>query len=437
MKPECELCREEGGGEGSISDVLGENMRDQLLYRLFNPKGSGSSTGQQMDINQLIQKHLSDENGDNFTPMDDMDDYAQSWLHRPDSGWMKEYVKQRKAKEKAWKDLLEKIKKGEINLSEVPADQLIQNFLSLIIEGLIEEGLLDLKRYRHWMYPNIYIGYPEFTNNSERIIAKKVLEEVFMKLQKEGFGPHEVPQTGIGHSPSHILREYDEHQHHYDMLDVQETLISTSIRDPVSMDLAEADFKARIPIHKAKSANAIIIDSSYSMRGDKFKGAIMAALAFKELITSEYREDSLQIIAYNQNPFPLQGGQIIRLRPYGYTDIGQALDLAVEGLLKEDGNRNVFLITDGEPTASCYRDQTPEESAMRAAYTAGKEDVNINIIMLDHRPELKRICEKMAKLNGNAIVTYVADPLNLKDFVVRAFINMKRSSRPRREVTSF
>ncbi|MCX8176264.1 MAG: VWA domain-containing protein, partial [Candidatus Bathyarchaeota archaeon] len=111
---------------------------------------------------------------------------------------------------------------------------------------------------------------------------------------------------------------------------------------------------------------------------------------------------------------------------YKRQDIGQALDFSSGLLMKEDGNRNIFLITDGEPTASYIRNQTPEESAYRAAYMAGKFDIRLNIIMLDYRIELKMVCEKMAKLNGNATVTHVKNPLNLKEFVIKTFIDRRR-----------
>jgi len=162
------------------------------------------------------------------------------------------------------------------------------------------------------------------------------------------------------------------------------------------------------------------------MRGEKFRGGIMAALAFRELLEREFKEDKLHIVAYNQKPRLISRGEIVKLKPYGYTDIGQAIDFAIEILSKEDGNKSIFLITDGEPTSTNKRNQTPEESALRAAYRAGKEDILLNIIMLDRRPELRCICEHMAMLNGRASVTYVNNPLSLKEFVIKFFYDQRR-----------
>ncbi len=377
----------------------------------------------------MIQRQIDERQEDNGQRSSED---LQNWAQGREPNWMQEYSKMKQAKEQSWKEIMDKLKRGELHPSDLPMDQMVQNFLSMIIEGLTNEGLVDLKLYRHWMYQNIYIAHPEFTEKSERIIARKVLDEAFATLRKISFGSHEVRDTGYGEYPSHALHEYDEFQHTFDMLDVQESLVKTAIRDPENLNIEDADLQARIPVHKSRSSNAILIDASYSMRGDKFRGGIMATLAFRELLQEEYREDRLHIIAYNQKPQILLPGQIIRLRPYGYTDIGQALDLSIEVLTKEEGNRNIFLITDGEPTASLYRDQTPEESTLRAAYLAGKEGIHLNVIMLDRRPELKRICEKMARLNGNSVLTYVDNPLNLKEFVIKSFIDSKRERYLRR-----
>ncbi|MFQ5998118.1 MAG: VWA domain-containing protein [Candidatus Bathyarchaeia archaeon] len=420
MKPECELCKEEEAS--NFSSAFGQDMTENLLYNLFNREAGQSKNASRIDISKMIKERT--HNDPYFSQ--ESNEELQNWAQNREPGWLQEYSRMKEAKQKAWNEILDKLKKGELHSSDLPVDQLMQNFLSMIIEGLTGEGLIDLKLYRHWMYQNIYIAHPEFTEKSEKIIAKKVLEEAFASLKKLSLGEHEVKETGYGDYPSHVLREYDNYLHTYDMLDIQETLVSTAIRDSQGFEIKDEDLKARIPLHKSQSSNAILIDSSYSMRGDKFRGGIMAALAFRELLNEDFKEDSMHVIAYNQKPVSLSPGQIIKLRPYGYTDIGQALDLAIERLSKEDGNRNIFLITDGEPTASFYRDQTPEESTLRAAFVAGKEEIRLNIVMLDRRPELRRICEKMAKLNGNSILTYVDNPLNLKEFVIRSFIDFKR-----------
>ncbi|MEM0322022.1 MAG: hypothetical protein QW613_06500, partial [Thermoprotei archaeon] len=65
---------------------------------------------------------------------------------------------------------------------------------------------------------------------------------------------------------------------------------------------------------------------------------------------------------------------------------------------------------------------TPEENAYRAARRAGLEEVNLNIVLLDQKPELRAIADNMARINGRSTVTYVGDPQRLKDFFVRNYM---------------
>ena len=155
----------------------------------------------------------------------------------------------------------------------------------------------------------------------------------------------------------------------------------------------------------------------------------MAALALRQLFEEEFTDDNLYVIAYNDEPHVVLPGNLLKLRPEGNTDIGLALDLAVQFLSKEEGNRNIFLITDSEPTISCDRSQSAEDNAYRGAYLAGKEDIRLNLIMLDPKADLRRICDQMARLNGDAVVTYVDDPLNLKEFIIRPFANLRQMIR--------
>ncbi len=425
MKPPCEVCKQK---EETLSSILGEETVSEIVYQLFNPAASKSEKQNREEslIEKLIKRFLEEMRGEQLDEL--FDSKLLKWAGTPSGKWFRDYLKHRKAKQKAWEKLLEMVKRGEVDPSQIPVEDLLHHFLSQILEELGKEGMVDLKFQRDWLYGNVLIAYPEFTEKSEKIIAKKVLEEVFINLKGlREIGCHETEEVGWGVRQSYMLWDFDEQQHSYDLLDVQETLVKTALHDPVRMRISNEDLKARIPYHETSSSNVILIDASYSMRGEKFRGGIMAALAFREFLESEYRQDQLHVVAYNQKPKLLSRGEIVRLKPYGYTDIGQAVDFAVGLLSKGEGNKNIFLITDGEPTATSKRGQTPEESALKAAYKAGKADVLLNIIMLDRRPELRLICEHMARLNGRASITYVDNPLNLKEFMIKFFFDRRQS----------
>ncbi|MGQ9468396.1 MAG: VWA domain-containing protein [Nitrososphaerales archaeon] len=421
MKPNCKLC-EKGVGKEGLSSIFGKDFTEKLVYGLFNPEDLQLQRNQKFNVENLIQSHLNEIQKDEEKPIER---HAQGSTGQYFKDYYKKIAKLKKAREKAWRDIVRKIKKGELKPSDLPLKQMVENFPEMLADELMKENLLELILERR-INENLYERHYAFTPEGQKIIAQKVLEEAFIHLERYGIGIHELNEAGIGIYPSHIIREYDEFLHSYDNLDIQETMILTALRDPVDMKILESDLKARIPLHKTKSSNAIMIDKSGSMYGRKIKGAMMAALGLKELLETNYKEDALHVIAFDYKPYLISPGEITRLKANGSTDIGRALDLAREVLVKEDGNRNIFLITDSEPTVSYYPGQTPVQSAFRASYLAGRENIRMNIIMLDSNPRLRDICDEMAKINGDSTVAFIDDPLNLKEFIIKSFIDHRR-----------
>ncbi|MEM3437456.1 MAG: VWA domain-containing protein [Nitrososphaerales archaeon] len=419
MKPRCKICDKE---DKSISSILGKEFVDKLVYGLFNPESLPNDEEQKIDIRYFIQNHLDglEENKEEIT-----DEYLMSLTSLYLKDYCKKIMKIKNAKERAWKEIVEKLEKGELKPSNLSLKQMIEELKEVLVEELRKENLIELV-VNEYLHRSLHEGYYVFTAEGQKIIAQKLLEEVFMNLEKYGLGLHEINMIGTGTYPSYMIREYDDFLHSYDNLDIQETLLTTALRDPVNMEILESDLKARIPLHKAKSSNAILIDKSSSMYGRKIKGAIMAALGLKELFETNYKEDTLHIIAFDYKPYLISSNEIIQLRANGSTDIGYALDFARKILAKEDGNKNIFLITDSEPTISHNPWQTPLQNALRASYLAGREEIRMNIIMLDNNPRLRDICDEMARMNGNSIITFIEDPLNLKEFIIKSFIDHKR-----------
>lgn len=426
MKGECEGCSERARRESErLSNVLGQDFIDDLIYGLFNPEGIESQEEDASSFEQMIEDLMSKSSNDmkEESLQEWLGELEGNWFYR---SWIRDYAKRERAREAAWQSIIEKIERGQIDPKDLPMKQLLKNFPRRVMEHLSQEGYIDLKWEKHLMHPKVYLGHAEFTAQSERLIAKRLLEEAFANLEKMGFGEHETLKIGAGVSSSNIVAEFDELQHSFDNLDLQETLVGVSFRDPEQMQMQDEDFKARIPNHRSSSSNVILMDISGSMYGDKYKGCVMAGLALGRLLEEEYKEDKLRIVAYNDEPMLVLEGQILRLRPHGQTDIGRALDFCIQMLSKEEGNRNIFLLTDSEPTVSYNRDQSPIENMYRAAYLAGKENIRMNIVMLDRNPALKAICENMAKLNGCTKIVYVDNPLNLKEFIIKTYIDSRR-----------
>jgi Mg-chelatase subunit ChlD len=424
MKPRCEICDEER--KEKLSSIFGQKFVEDLTYELFNQNTERRS--ESSALKELIERYLSEDLDEAVYDMllEMLGEDRSDLLSESD---LRNRARLELGRRRAWEEMVSKIKGGEIPLEHIQPSQLLDYFPEEVLEGLIEEGLIEENAKRNLRYLRSSLTFSNFTVEGERIIAQRVLEEAFKNLNKSGVGIHVTEEEGYGVEPTNIIREFDEYAHTYDLIDWQETLLNTVLRDANEMRILPSDIRVRVPKHRSRCANVILVDISNSMYGNKFKGGLMAALALERLFQEEYKEDALHILAYNEEVYLVPVGQLLKLKPYGFTDIGGAIDAAIKILEKEEGEKNIFLITDSEPTASNKRELSPLENAFRASYMAGKAEIRLNIVMLDKKPILRTICDKIAALNGQAAVAYVDNPLNLKEFVIKTVIDRKRNQR--------
>ncbi|MEM4700302.1 MAG: vWA domain-containing protein [Candidatus Nezhaarchaeales archaeon] len=422
MKPECLLCEEPAK---TLSQLLGRDGLESILYSLLNPSYAylkDRERGAKFNLRQLLER---------FVDEGDLDDYV---LRR--GLYVRQYPRVicswadgeevRRAKEGAWRELMRMLERGEVRGDELPLQQLIEYFHEELLAALEEEGYVRRERVSrglgHYMYAIL------FTTKGEDLIAERVLEEAFKEMRASSPGPHDAKEGGLGLTPSSILTDFDEYRHTFDMLDLSETLVGAAVRHPKDLDLTEDVLKARVPYHKSRASNVILIDKSGSMSMSyRIVGAVEAALGLRKLLEEEYREDRLWVVAYDHNLYLLEPGEVANVWPYGWTDIGQALDYARQLLQEEDRNKNIFLITDGQPTTSSIPGQTPVQSALRASAMLREEGIRLNIIMLDSRsPSLRSLCEKMAELAGDSCIVFVDNPLDLKSFIIKNYGDFRR-----------
>ncbi len=421
VKARCRLCEE----PPSLSQLLGPETLKDVLYGLFDKEGLQEG-GAPFDLEEALRSMMGEDLWKKYSAsrrenarMEEMMNYFYPYYNADRTPGSDPSEAAEEAREKAWRELVRKLRTRRVRGKDLSRKQLVEHFEEELIQELQKEGLLQEDA------PGAV-----FTAEGERLMAEKVLDEVFARLDKSDTGAHEVLEGGVGTYPSHLLTPFDEWLHSFDTLDIQETLLRTARRDPGGLAIGAEDLTARIPLHRARAATVIAIDKSTSMSWspDKIKGAVKAALGLRHLLETEYREDELHVVAYDHEPHPLQPGQIAALvsRTGGWTDIGLAMDSARELLEGAEGNKSAILITDGWPTASSHPRQTPAESALRAAHELGRANVRLVVMMLNTHPGLRRLCSEMAMLNGNATVAYVDDPLTLKEFVIRNYVREKR-----------
>ncbi len=281
-------------------------------------------------------------------------------------------------------------------------------------------------------------GGLQLTSSGERRIRRSAFEEVFAGLSRSGPGYHPVRTAGEGIERLPETRPYrfGDNLHH---LDAARTLQNTLKRTHGSLELAEEDLEVHETEHLTSCATVLAIDISHSMilyGEDRITPAKTVALALTELITTKYPKDYLGVILFGDRAERVDLTDIpyVEAGPY-HTNTCDALRLA-RGLLsrQKQPNRQVFLITDGKPSAiteggTVYKnpfglDMKIVNKTLEEADLCRRQRVVVTTFMLATDPMLTDFVEKLTQVNrGRA---YFASPYNLGEFILADYIRNRR-----------
>jgi Ca-activated chloride channel family protein len=403
-KPPCSLCEEEESGLESIAE--------DLLYSLFNPYHREKG---QFNVSEFIKEHIEKEESrrDYEIFKNTFNEIMKSFGY-VNMYWLDKLEEFKQAKMKAWQELKEMLKRGELKRDDISPSDIVDNFLEEVIEELAEMGYIkshETRFHRRVVY---------YSKRAEKVLGEKVLALSLQNLDKKEYGEHETEKPGVSIFVGEKLVEFDPFLHSFDALDIIESLLKSAVRGEI--EFREDEFVARQPKHSEKCVYVMLIDVSDSMRGRKIIGAIEAALALKRAIKKKGSSDELRVVAFNHKVREIKQGEILNLEARGRTDIGLALRKAREILSRSSGTGIVFLISDGEPTSSFNPYLTPWRCSLKEAENLRKVDAKLQIIMFGKEGRFLELCKTMAKLSGKANVFHFADPLNLKKFVVKSYM---------------
>jgi uncharacterized protein with von Willebrand factor type A (vWA) domain len=165
-----------------------------------------------------------------------------------------------------------------------------------------------------------------------------------------------------------------------------------------------------------------MIDISHSMilyGEDRITPAKKVAMALAELITSRYPKDTIDIIVFGNDSWPIEIKDIpyLQVGPY-HTNTVAGLRLAMDILRrKRNTNKQIFMITDGKP--SCVIEPTGEyymnsngldkyivDKCYTMAAQARKLHIPITTFMIAQDQYLMQFIENFTKANqGKAFYT--------------------------------
>jgi hypothetical protein len=186
--------------------------------------------------------------------------------------------------------------------------------------------------------------------------------------------------------------------------------------------LTENDLVVEETMYKAQMSTVLMIDISHSMilyGEDRITPAKKVAMALSELITTRYPKDTLDILVFGNDAWPIKIKDLpyLNVGPY-HTNTVAGLQLAMDMLRrKRNTNKQIFMITDGKP--SCLRlpdgryyknsnglDEYIVNKCYMMARQARKLHIPITTFMIASDPYLQQFVDHFTEANqGKAFYT--------------------------------
>jgi uncharacterized protein with von Willebrand factor type A (vWA) domain len=260
------------------------------------------------------------------------------------------------------------------------------------------------------------------------------LEEVFGKLKKGSKGNHATSKTGQGDELNSDVRKYA-FGDSLDQIDLTASIHNAQVNHGIDdFKLTENDLEIKEKDLKTQTSTVLMIDISHSMilyGEDRITPAKKVAMALAELIKTRYPKDTLDIIVFGNDAWPIEVKDLpyLQVGPY-HTNTYAGLELALDLLRKRKNiNKQIFMITDGKPTClkegtgyyqnSFGLDRKIINKTLTMAAQARRLNIPITTFMIASDPYLQKFVREFTETNkGKA---YYSNLNGLGDFIFEDF----------------
>ena len=196
-------------------------------------------------------------------------------------------------------------------------------------------------------------GGMTITAKTERAIRQQALDHIFGKIKRSGSGNHKSKGVGLGDKHTGDFRPY-QFGDGLDKVSMTESIRNAQINNGIGdFSLTEDDLVVEETLHKSQMSTVLMIDISHSMilyGEDRITPAKKVAMALAELITTRYPKDTLEILVFGNDAWPIKIKELpyLKVGPY-HTNTVAGLQLAMDMLRrKRNTNKQIFMITDGK-----------------------------------------------------------------------------------------
>ncbi len=253
------------------------------------------------------------------------------------------------------------------------------------------------------------------TAKSEQHMRQRALDQLFGKMKKATRGNHKTKFTGNGDEATEMRRPFRFGDKPEQIL-MSESMRNAQINHGVDdFILSENDLEVFETENVSQASTVLMIDISHSMilyGEDRITPAKKVAMALAEFIMRRYPKDTIDIVVFGDDAWPVQIKDLpyLQVGPY-HTNTVAGLELSMEILRrKKAGNKQIFMITDGKPSCIKENGQYYKNSFGLDPYITGKclnlarecrkKKIPITTFMIATDPYLQQFIEEFSEANG-------------------------------------
>jgi uncharacterized protein with von Willebrand factor type A (vWA) domain len=327
---------------------------------------------------------------------------------------------------------------SELDLNEIRdllGEEAFENlkYLKGVEDMLVEEGLLVRSDEGLKLSPK-----------GMRKIGDKALREIFHMLQKNRWGKHQTLTQGSQGEQLEATKKYE----YGDPLNVNisETVLNAVEGDNhIPVEIEPHDFMVYRNEFTTNTETVLLIDVSYSMlMNDALHAGKKVALALHRLIDTKFPQDVLHLVAFRSNAKVIRAEDLPSIVAITYfmehgTDIKEALRFARQLLgPRKAVNRQIILITDGEPTAasldrggrlhsgwgSALLHERIVQETLKEVRRCTQNRIKINTFMLGTDRYRRGFIDQLSRINSGRV--FYTSPDQIGNYIVVDYLANKR-----------
>ena len=301
--------------------------------------------------------------------------------------------------------------------------------LQKALQGLKDQGFIDRQSNRL-----------KLSAKGIRKIGQIALKDLFNQLHDSPtVGAHPVATLARGGDREETAKPWEPGEAF--SLHLPKTLKNALLRQgpgtPIHLHPDDFEVEEYEASRRSSTVFAIDLSLSMAMRGNLVPAKKMV-LALTQLIRSKFPRDFVAVVGFGERAQELKIDDVPALTiDYNYgTNLQHALALSRHLLRNERGERQIVVVTDGEPTAHLTASGEPFfswppvqetlEKTMAEVLRVTKAGITINTFALDIERSQFPFVEQIARVNGGRLFYTDVDDLGI--YALDDFVKHRRTS---------